>query len=143
MNRGSFLLAVMVVLAGGCASSSKRSATPPATCACAKGGKTKVTVASDEPALMDQVRAQLASAPAAALALTDEGESRFGDSALAEERRALAIQALINLGQIGAARSRAYKFLERYPTGPYSDHVASMTGVHVTPRGPGEQKPSP
>jgi len=87
---------------------------------------------------MARVRAQLTTAPASALTLTEEGERRFADSSFAEERRALAIQALINLDRIGAARSRAYGFLERYPSGPYSAHIAAMTGVHLTPRGPGE-----
>lgn len=92
----------------------------------------------DEPVLMEKLRGDLKPNPASALALADAGEHRFADSPRAEERRALAIQALINLGQIGAARSRAYQFLERYPSGPYSAHVAAMTGVHPTPVGPGE-----
>jgi hypothetical protein len=137
-----FQLAVTAALAGGCASSGKSASTPPSTCACAKG-EAKGPVAPDEPALMGQVRANLGGDPAAALALADQGEGLFGESALAEERRALSIQALINLGQIGAARSRAYQFLERYPSGPYSAHVASMTGVHVVPLGPGNPKPGP
>jgi hypothetical protein len=107
---------------------------------CASGGKpatARIPAAElDEPALMDKLRLGAKSDPAAALALTEEGERRFGDSACAEERRALAIQALIDLNRIGAARSRAYPFLERYPEGPYAAHVAAMTGVHLTPKGP-------
>jgi type IV secretory pathway VirD2 relaxase len=72
------------------------------------------------------------------MALAEEGERRFADSPRAEERSALAIQALINLDRIGAARSRAYKFLARYPDGAYSAQVAATTGVHPTPVGPGE-----
>lgn len=115
---------LFVLVAAGCASGGKQTATPvePAE--------------MDEPALMEKLRAGSKSAPAAALSLADEGESRFGDSAFAEERRALAIQALIDNDCIGAARSRAYQFLERYPNGPYSAHVAAMTGVHVTPTRP-------
>jgi hypothetical protein len=95
----------------------------------------------DETSLMAKIRADLQTAPAAALAETGDGEQRFGDSALAEERRALAILALINLQQIGAARSRAYQFLERYPSGPYSAHVQAMTGVHLTPASPVQPRP--
>jgi hypothetical protein len=91
----------------------------------------------DEPALMEKLRSDLRPNPASALALADEGERRFADSPHAEERRALAIQALINLDRIGAARSRAYEFLAHYPDGPYSAHVQAMTGVHPTPVGPG------
>ncbi len=94
----------------------------------------------DEPVLMTKLRAEVKPAPESALALADEGELRFGDSQSAEERRALAIQALINLERIGAARSRAYQFMERYPDGPFSAHVATMTGVHVTPRGAAEPR---
>ena len=91
----------------------------------------------DESALMTRLRTEVKSEPSSALSLSDEGERRFGDSPSAEERRALAIRALINLDRIGAARSRAYEFLERYPQGPYTANVAAMTGVHVTPHGPG------
>ena len=87
---------------------------------------------------MERLRGDLQADPASALALADEGEQRFGDSPRAEERRALAIQALINLDRIGAARARAYEFLARYPDGFYSTHVAAMTGVHPTPAGPGK-----
>jgi hypothetical protein len=117
-------------------------ALPLLVAACASTSGSAATTAGpakrDEPALMEKLRGDLKPNPASALALADEGEQRFAESPLAEERRALAIQALINLGQIGAARSQAYRFLERYPSGPYSAHVAAMTGVHPTPVGPGE-----
>jgi hypothetical protein len=95
----------------------------------------------DESALMASLRASVKPEPAKAVALADEGERRFAESPLAEERRALAIRALINLQRIGVARSQAYGFLERYPNGPYSAEIAAMTGVHVTPRGPSQGGP--
>jgi hypothetical protein len=135
-----FRLVLLATLAAGCASSGgKSAASKPATCACKAHGEPGYGEL-DEPALMAKARAQLAGAPAAALAKLGEGERRFGDSDLAEERRALAIRALVNMGEIGAARSRAYQFLERYPNGPYSADVASMTGVHPVPLGPGEPR---
>ena len=108
--------------------------------ACASHGRQGVAAsppALDEAALMTRLRDEVKPAPAAALALAEEGDRRFGQSPDAEERGALAIRALVNLQRIGAARSRAYEFLERYPSGPFSANVAAMTGVHVTPRGPG------
>jgi hypothetical protein len=117
---------IAILVAAGCASSGKPPAPP------VQPG------ALDEPSLMARLRADVKSAPVSALSLSDEGEQRFGDSAAAEERRALAISALINLERIGSARSRAYEFLRRYPNGPYSANVAAMTGVHLTPEGPGE-----
>jgi hypothetical protein len=137
---------VLAIITCSCATSS--SPVPAQTCAC-KVDKTAPAAPTtpngpDEAELMRQIRAELSgSAPASALEHTEEAERRFGDSAFAEERRALAIQALINLDHIGAARSRAYQFLERYPNGPYSAHVAAMTGVHVTPMGPAEKAARP
>jgi hypothetical protein len=118
---------VTILVAAGCASSGKQPA--------AAG-----LVALDEPASMDKLRASVKADPAGALSISDEGERRFGGSSFSEERRALAIQALVNLDRIGAARSRAYDFLERYPSGPYSANVAAMTGVHVTPRVPSQDR---
>lgn len=141
--------ALLLALASGCASSGGKgtagkpataTAAKPSTCPCKAHSEPGPGVL-DEPALMAKARAQLAGAPAAALAKLSEGERRFGDSTFAEERRALAIRALVNLGEIGAARSRAYPFLERYPNGPYSADVASLTGAHVTPLGPAQPKP--
>jgi outer membrane murein-binding lipoprotein Lpp len=107
---------------------------------CASRGQPTAAAAApatlDEPALMAKLRADVKAAPASALSLADEGERRFGDSAAAEERRAVAISALINLGRIGEARSRAYPFMERYADGPHAANVAAMTGVHATPKGP-------
>jgi hypothetical protein len=112
-----------------------------AACASTSGHATTTAARAglDEPTLMEKLRSDLQPNPASALALADEGEHRFADSPRAEERRALAIQALINLDRIGAARSRAYEFLAHYPDGPYSAHVAAMTGVHPSPAGPGGQ----
>lgn len=92
---------------------------------------------------MAKIRAEIKTAPQAALEETEEAERRFAESPLAEERRALAIDALINLQRIGAARSKASSFLERYPNGPYSAHIEAMTGVHVTPAGPGKPSTCP
>lgn len=107
---------------------------------CAGSAKPRAATAGPvplaEPALMASLRASVRLEPAKALGLADEGERRFGETPLAEERRALAIRALINLQRIGTARSRAYGFLIRYPNGPYSAEIATMTGVHATPGGP-------
>jgi len=88
---------------------------------------------ADEAALMERLRQEAKPSPAAALADADQAEARFGESPFAEERRALAIQALVDLGRIGDARSRAYQFLGRYPNGPFTARVQTLTGVHPTP----------
>ncbi|MBN2574917.1 MAG: hypothetical protein JXP73_10170 [Deltaproteobacteria bacterium] len=108
--------------------------------ACAGRAKPAETPAGpvllDEPALMASLRSAANAEPEKALSLCEEGERRFGESVFAEERRALAIRALIDLQRIGAARSRAYGFLERYPDGPFSANIAAMTGVHAPPKKP-------
>ena len=92
--------------------------------------------AMDEGALMEKLRQDAKSDPSSAVALADEGEKRFPNSSLREEREAMAIRAFINLQRMGSARGRAIRFLERYPSGPYSNEVAAMTGVHLTPKAP-------
>jgi len=87
----------------------------------------------EEATLMESLRQEAKPSPAAALADADQAEALFGESPFAEERRALAIQALVDLGRIGDARSRAYQFLGRYPNGPFTARVQSLTGVHPTP----------
>ena len=107
---------------------------------CASAGGQRVaeprSTGNDEATLMERIREDTKTAPGSALSLAEDGEKRFGDSAFAEERRALVIQSLINLQRIGLARSRAYEFLQRYPSGPYSAYVAAMTGVHPRPGRP-------
>jgi hypothetical protein len=104
----------------------------------APAGESKVAEASmlDEATLMEKIRQSATPDPATALALAEEGERRFADSASTEERSALAIRALINLQRIGAARGRAAIFLQRYPNGPYSSEVAAKTGMHPVPNAP-------
>jgi hypothetical protein len=95
-----------------------------------------LAVSPDETALMDRIRKDVRSDPQTAVNLADEGEQRFPDSPLREEREALAIDALINMQKMGSARGRADLFLRRYPNGKYAAHVGNMTGVHPTPSGP-------
>lgn len=108
---------LLLVGASGCATSPKPSPSP---------GK------ADEVKLMERLRQERAS-PSAALADADEAEARYGESPFVEERRALAIRALVDLNRIGEARSRAYKFLESYPNGPFTAQVQALTGVHPAP----------
>jgi outer membrane protein assembly factor BamD (BamD/ComL family) len=93
-------------------------------------------VSPEETALMDRIRKDVRADPQTAVNLADEGEKRFPDSPLREEREALAIDALINMQKMGSARGRADFFLRRYPNGKYAAHVGNMTGVHPTPGGP-------
>jgi hypothetical protein len=74
--------------AGGCATSPRPSPSP---------GN------ADEAKLMESRRQERALS-AAALADADAADARYGESPFVEERRALAIQALVDLDRIGEAR---------------------------------------
>jgi hypothetical protein len=82
---------------------------------------------------MERLRREAKASPSTALADADTAEARDGASPFAEERRALAIQALVDLNRIGEARSRAYQFFDRYPNGPFTAHIQALTGVHPSP----------
>jgi hypothetical protein len=71
----------------------------------------------------------LASDPARALALAEEGQRRFPDGMFARERAAYAVLALVELGRDQAARQRANAFLARYPKGPLAERVRTTAGV--------------
>lgn len=69
-----------------------------------------------EQELVDTARGALARGRAAeALAATERHSARFPNGALAEERDALAVQALALDGRIDEARLRASRFTARYP----------------------------
>jgi hypothetical protein len=87
----------------------------------------------NEDALLRDLAGAWDSDPARALALSDEGERRFGESPRAVERRLFEIRALVKLERIGKARSKAERYLELYPPGPMTDEVERLTGVHRRP----------
>lgn len=95
-----------------------------------------------ETSLTGRLRAVVDADPGAALGLADEGERRFGDGPLADERSFLKMRALVHLGRIGDARSEAEAFFERFPESPLGERAYRLTGVHPRPsaprgRGPG------
>jgi hypothetical protein len=66
--------------------------------------------------LLDQARAALERGePAVALSAAARHERQFPSGALAQEREAMAIRALVALGRTGEARARAARFHARYP----------------------------
>ena len=84
----------------------------------------------------DALMARLRSAdPATVLALVREGKKRFPDGAGAEEREARRIDALVALDRIGEAHTHAMIFVQHHPSGPFSQHVMNLLGVHPRPPG--------
>ncbi|MFO0602017.1 MAG: hypothetical protein U0324_02530 [Polyangiales bacterium] len=78
----------------------------------------------DDSALVERARVALLRArPADALAATDEHARRFPRGQFAEEREALAVQALAALGRPAEARRRAAAFHRRFPASPLGASV--------------------
>lgn len=73
----------------------------------------------------------LASDPARALRLSEQGEREFAGSMLSAERRQLGLLALVKLGRLDEARRAGRPFLARYPKAPWSERLrrALATGV--------------
>ena len=76
--------------------------------------------------MLRRAQAALATQPARALALTSEHQRRFRSGALAEEREALAIEALSRLGRAQEAQRRAALFQRKYP---HSVHASRVRGA--------------
>ncbi|HEX6275666.1 MAG TPA: hypothetical protein VFZ53_21645 [Polyangiaceae bacterium] len=87
----------------------------------------------DESELLKALSTSWKSDPARALSLAEDGDRRFAESPRAVERRLYEIKALVELGRIGKARSKAERYLELYPPGPMTDEVERLTGVHRRP----------
>lgn len=77
------------------------------------------SVDSDEFRLLRTARQVLARDPRLTLHLTDQHLRRFPHGLLAQEREALAIEALLALGREDQAKARARAFLASYPSSPH------------------------
>ncbi len=86
-----------------------------------------------EIAQLAAARAALPSDPARALALAEAGRREFPRGVLTEEREAVAIFALERLGGAPELATRAARFLERYPQGPFSERVRRIAGEGALP----------
>jgi hypothetical protein len=86
---------------------------------------------SEERALLDAARAALGAGDGErALAMTETHQRRFAHPQLAEEREAIAIQALVIAGRFGEARARAARFQEIAPDSLFAPAVlASLASI--------------
>lgn len=75
--------------------------------------------------LLRTARDALARDPARALALADQHARQFATGMLAQEREAIAVDALVRLGSVGPAKARAQRFLRNYPHSPYAKRIES------------------
>jgi hypothetical protein len=84
---------------------------------------TPTRASTEEYRLLRSARQALVQNPALALRLTDEHARRYQHGMLAQEREAIAVEALVHLGRDGQARDRAHVFLAAYPSSPYRGRV--------------------
>lgn len=79
--------------------------------------------------LLERAHALLASKPAAALELTQEHDREFENGPLQGESDSIAVEALLALGDIPAARSRARQSLARQPKGPHAARLVEVASL--------------
>jgi len=84
-----------------------------------------------EVAHLAEVRRALATDPAQALRMAEEGHARFPAGFMREEREASAVIALFRLRRALEASRRADAFLARYPGGPFSDRIRALAGARL------------
>jgi hypothetical protein len=78
---------------------------------------------TDEFTLLRSARQAIAAHPDLALALTDEHVHYFPKGMLAQEREAIAVEALVELGRASQAHIRARTFLATHPESPYRHRI--------------------
>jgi outer membrane protein assembly factor BamD (BamD/ComL family) len=89
---------------------------------------------------MTRIRDVVRTSPDEGLALLDALDRAHpgATGALAEERAALRVDALVSAQRIGVARDAAEEFLRRFPQSPRVQHIEMLTGVHPRPTDPSE-----
>ena len=79
--------------------------------------------AIEEASLISRARASLKSSPKQALSLTGKAKRQFPGGMLGEEREAIAIQALAELGRTDEANKRGKRFLSAHASSPHAAAV--------------------
>jgi len=81
---------------------------------------------AQDAALLQEARGLVASNPARALTLTRDHELHFPNSALAEERQALRVEALARLGRHAEAARQLVVFEQRFPRSIYARRLHAL-----------------
>jgi hypothetical protein len=82
--------------------------------------------ALDELQLLSRARRTLATDPALALTLIDQHERRFASGAMDQEREVIAVEALVRLGRLADARSRAQRFAREHAGSVYLGRMQAI-----------------
>jgi hypothetical protein len=85
-----------------------------------------VTNRESEIELLQRAQDALRGAPAQALDLTNRHAVRFPGGALGQESEVIAIDALVRLGRVGEAQSRAAAFAARFPTSAHLPRIDAL-----------------
>jgi hypothetical protein len=88
--------------------------------------KLKLDPRLEEAELLEKARSLVGSSPAAALKLTADHARQFPRGRLVAEADLLAAQALLRLGDVAGAKSRARASLKRYPNGIYARQLSEI-----------------
>ena len=84
--------------------------------------------ADEELALLGEAQRALPKDPALALAIVREHERRYPDGLLGQEREAVAVSALWQIGRRNEARQRAERFAEEHPRSTYLGRMRHILG---------------
>lgn len=99
---------------------------PVASPSTAPSARSAPKVETDEIALIAQAHDRLHASPAEALALCRDHEARFAGGHFAQEREAIAIEALVYVGRRSDAERRFHAFRDRYPSSSHRVHLESL-----------------
>jgi hypothetical protein len=88
--------------------------------------KLKLDPRLEEAELLEKARSLVGSSPAASLKLTADHARQFPRGRLVAEADLLAAQALLRLGDVAGAKSRAQASLKRYPSGIYARQLREI-----------------
>jgi hypothetical protein len=91
------------------------------------GGKTEKP---SEVELLRKARTALSSSPREAFALTEAHREHYPQGVFAQERDALAIEALMRAGDMTAARRLARRFVDKFPSSPHAHRFREAMGLH-------------
>jgi hypothetical protein len=98
----------------------------PAVGVAAKSAAPKQTSVPPELQLLAQAQRALRGSPSDALELTALHARAYPAGEFVEEREAIAVEALVALGNKAAARTRGRAFMSRYPSSAYASRVARL-----------------
>jgi hypothetical protein len=88
--------------------------------------KLKLDPRVEEAELLEKARSLVGAKPAAALKLIAEHSREFPRGRLGAEADLIAAQALLGMGDVGAAKRRARASLSRYPSGLYARQLRAI-----------------